>query len=49
MYIRQKNTGNYEIVVRSGGEQAIVLHPDLFEEVEGTPPEECSYLNFETE
>jgi len=49
MYIRQKNTGEYEIVVRSGGEQALSQHPDLFEEIEGEPLEGCSFLNFEAE
>jgi len=35
MYVRQKNTGDYEVVVRSGGAEALALHPDLFEEKDG--------------
>lgn len=49
MYIRQKNTGDYEIVVKTGGDAALLLYPDLFEEVEGDPPSDCTYLDFEVE
>ncbi len=46
MYIRQKNTADYEIVVKENGELALQLYPDLFEQVKGEPPENCTYLIF---
>lgn len=49
MYIRQKNTADYEIVVKENAELALQLHPDLFEQVEGEPSEGCQHLNFASE
>ena len=47
-YIRQKNTGETIVVVIGNHQSALILHPELFEEVEGEAPEAAEWLNFVT-
>jgi hypothetical protein len=46
VYIRQKNTGQREVIVASNGEQALSLYPEIFEAVAGDPPPAAEYLHF---
>ena len=45
-YIRQKNTGDSEIVVIENGEVALAAYPDLFELVNADLPDKHDCLVF---
>jgi hypothetical protein len=45
-FVRQKNTGETVIVVIGNSQEALALHPELFEGVEGEAPEDAEWLNF---